>query len=163
MISDEHFLCYNWHKMECIFTLIAFGLGFLVAQVWKLIAGLASREKSEKVVDLKTAIGYFSRSGGMPSGHTASLTAAMLYLGLVNGFGSGIFALALCVWMIVVYDAIHVRYAVGEQGKALNKLLKAAGELELPLVEGHTMPQVAVGAMIGVVIGVGMAFLTGIL
>lgn len=147
--------------MECVFTLVAFGLGFLVAQIWKLITGLVNRGRSETVVDLKTAIGYFSRSGGMPSGHTASLTAATMYLGFTNGFGSGVFALAVCMWMIVVYDAIHVRYAVGEQGKALNKLLKTAGEPELPLVEGHTMPQVAVGAVIGVIIGVGMAVLTG--
>ncbi len=149
--------------MECVFTLISFGLGFLVAQVWKLIAGVVSGKKAKTVVNLKTAIGYFSRSGGMPSGHTASLTAATMYLGCVSGFGSGIFALALCVWMIVVYDAIHVRYAVGEQGKALNELLEAAGKSELPLVEGHTMPQVVVGAMIGVIIGAGMAFLTGVL
>lgn len=149
--------------MECVFTLISFVLAWFVAQVWKLIAGVVSGKKAKTVVNLKTAIGYFSRSGGMPSGHTASLTAAVVYLGFANGFGTGVFALALCVWTIVIYDAIHVRYAVGEQGRALNGLLKAAGKPELPLVEGHTMPQVVVGAMIGVVVGVGMAFLTGVL
>ena len=56
------------------------------------------------------------------------------------------------MWAIVVYDATHVRYAVGEQGKALNKLLKKAGDAELPVVNGHTVPQVIVGALLGVVV-----------
>lgn len=149
--------------MECVFTLIAFVAGFLVAQMWKLVSGLVSGRATQRVVNLETAIGYFTRSGGMPSGHTASLTAAVIYLGCAEGFGTGLFALALCVWMIVVYDAIHVRYAVGVQGEALNGLLVEAGKKELPLVEGHTVAQVAMGAMIGLMIGFGMAFITGIL
>ena len=67
--------------------------------------------------------------------------------------------MAACVWLVVVYDAIHVRYAVGEQGKALNKLLREAKQPELPVVEGHTMSQVVVGALIGAIIGVSMGVL----
>lgn len=148
--------------MECVFTIIACGVAWLITQVWKTVVGLASGKKNG-VVDFKTAIGYFTRSGGMPSGHTASLTAAVIYVGCAEGFGTGLFALALCILAIVIYDATHVRYAVGEQGKALNKLLVKAGEKELPLVEGHTLAQVAVGAVIGVVVGLGMAWITGIL
>lgn len=145
--------------MEGWYVLLAFGLGFLVAQFWKLIVGLLTGDRPSGKMDLKTAIGYFSRSGGMPSGHTASFTAASVYLGLVFGFDSGLFALAAATWIIVVYDATHVRYAVGEQGKALNELLAKAGKKELPLVEGHTMLQVAVGAIIGMVIAFGMFYL----
>lgn len=141
------------------YALVAFVVGFLVAQIWKLITGIVSGRSAKEVFNLQTAIGYFSRSGGMPSGHTASFTAASVYLGYIYGFGSGLFALAACVWMVVVYDAIHVRYAVGEQGKALNQLLKENGKSELPLVEGHTMPQVVVGAIIGILIGLIMGVL----
>lgn len=141
------------------YALIVFGVGFLLAQVWKLVEGLV-RGGGKEVVDFKTAIGYFTRSGGMPSGHTASFTGASVYLGCAFGFGSAVFALAACTWMIVVYDATHVRYAVGEQGKALNGLLKAAGKTELPIVEGHTMAQVVVGAILGVIVGISMAFWT---
>lgn len=106
---------------------------------------------------------YFTRSGGMPSGHTASLTGMLVYFGCLYGFDSGIFLLGLGLWAIVVYDATHVRYAVGEQGKALNSLLAKAGENELPLVEGHTIPQVTVGAIIGLIVAFAMAYFTGIL
>lgn len=149
--------------MECIFTLLAFGMGFLVAQFWKLIAGIISGRRAHDVLNLGAAIGYFSRSGGMPSGHTASLTAAVMYLGFAEGFGTGLFALGACVWMIVLYDAIHVRYAVGEQGKVLNQILKEKEKKQLELVEGHTMGQVVVGAILGSVIGVLMAFVTGMI
>ncbi len=146
--------------MECLYTLIAFSLGFIIAQVWKLVSGLVTGKEENKVLDFRTAVGYFSRSGGMPSGHTASLTAAAVYLGMTNGFGSGLFALALCIWLIVVYDAIHVRHAVGEQGEALNKLLKQAKMKELPVEYGHTLIQVVVGALIGIGVGLLVFWLT---
>ena len=144
--------------MKAWYALVAFACGFAVAQLWKFVTGVVSSRKQEKR-DFKEMVGYLMRSGGMPSGHTASFTAASIYIGYLYGFGSGIFALAACVWLVVVYDAIHVRYAVGEQGKALNKLLREAKQPELPVVEGHTMSQVVVGALIGAIIGVSMGVL----
>lgn len=141
--------------------MLAFACGFLMAQVWKLIRGIIRGKAAKEVISLQTAIGYFMRSGGMPSGHTAGFTAASVFLGCIYGFSSGIFALAACTWMIVVYDATHVRYAVGKQGEALNGLLEKAGKPTLPLVEGHTVPQVAVGAVIGVAVGLLVAYLVG--
>lgn len=146
------FLCYNG-SMEGLYALIAFIIGWLIAQVVKTILSVIQGCRTKEVTNLATMIGYFSRSGGMPSGHTASFTALCVYLGCTFGFTSAIFALGLATWSIIVYDAIHVRYAVGEQGKALNGLLKAQGKEELPIVEGHTVPQVIVGGVIGVAVG----------
>lgn len=141
------------------YALVAFVLAWLVAQTWKTIAGVIGGYKSDKSMDLASLIGYVTRSGGMPSGHTASLTAMVVCLGHISGYGLAAFVLGIGVWMIVVYDAIHVRYAVGEQGKALNKLLKEANHPTLPVVEGHTVPQVIVGAIIGLVVGFGVGYL----
>lgn len=140
--------------MEGLYAIIAFVLGFLVAQIWKLIAGLMSKDKPKDMTGLRVAVGYFTRSGGMPSGHAASFTAMTVCLGGMCGWTSGLFALAVGAWGIVLYDAIHVRYAVGEQGKALNKLLAREGLQELPIVEGHTMAQVVVGVILGAIIGI---------
>lgn len=142
------------------YALLAFLVGFIVAQLWKLIAGLLSGHRSHQATDLKTTIGYLSRSGGMPSGHSASMTALTTYIGCMCGVDSAVFVLSVASTLIVLYDAIHVRYAVGEQGKALNKLLAKNGDTGLPIVEGHTMPQVAVGVILGILIGFGMWFLT---
>lgn len=141
------------------YAFLAFALAWLVAQTWKTIVGIIGGYKSSQPMNLANLINYVTRSGGMPSGHTASLTAMIVCLGYMLGYGSPIFVLGIGLWLIVVYDATHVRYAVGEQGKALNKLLAEAKQPELPLVEGHTVLQVIVGAIIGVIIGLGMGHL----
>ncbi len=147
--------------MEGWYAIIAFLVGFTLAQLWKFIRGLITGEVAREAKNWQSVIGYLARSGGMPSGHAASFTAATVVLGVTSGFTSGVFALAVVSLAIVLYDATHVRYAVGEQGKALNNLLKKAGEPELPLIEGHTMAQVAVGVLIGVAVGAVFALILG--
>ena len=146
--------------MKAWYALVAFAGGFIVAQGWKFLAGLFA-QKRRKERNFKELIGYLMRSGGMPSGHAASVTALDIYIGCYAGFDSAVFMLAVAFWAIVIYDAIHVRYAVGEQGKALNKLLKKDGKPEVPIVEGHTVVQVAVGTVIGAVIGLVVFWLAG--
>lgn len=146
--------------MKAWYALVAFACGFAVAQLWKFVTGVVSSRKQEER-DFKEMVGYLMRSGGMPSGHAANVTALTVYLGCFSGFDSPIFMLAVAFWGIVLYDAIHVRYAVGEQGKALNKLLKEAGKPELPVVEGHTMAQVVVGTILGIIIGLLVFWLAG--
>lgn len=142
--------------MEGWYALVAFAVAFLLAQIWKTIVGMISGQRTEKNMTWTEFVAYFSRSGGMPSGHAASFTALTVCLGCMVGFESGLFALALGCLVIVLYDATHVRYAVGKQGEALNKLLKKNGEPELPLVEGHTVLQVVVGVIVGVAVGLGV-------
>lgn len=140
--------------MNGIYALVAFVFGWLIAQLWKLIQGaLSGRQKGVKR-DLKDWVGYFTRSGGMPSGHSACMVATSVYLGCVFGWDSGVFALAVASTAIVLYDATHVRYAVGLQGEALNKILRKNGEKPLPLTEGHTVSQVVVGCILGVAVGI---------
>lgn len=138
----------------------AFVVGFLVAQICKMLIGVLER-RNTGVVDFKTAVGYMSKSGGMPSGHTASFVALVTVLGLFYGFNSGVFALGVATALIIMYDAIHVRYAVGEQGKVLNVMLKKNGKAELPVVEGHTLSEVIAGMVIGVMVGGGMCLIFG--
>lgn len=140
-------------------AILAFFAGFIIAQLCKFLLGACTKEGRSGMKDIRSAIGYLMRSGGMPSGHSAGMMAVTVYLGCYYGFLSGIFALAVATTGIVLYDATHVRYAVGEQGEALNKLLKKSGEAELPVVEGHTMLQVVVGAFLGIMVGLGVFFL----
>lgn len=145
--------------MEGLYALGSFIAAWFVAQTSKVVLGLVQGRRTGEVTSFATAVGYFFRSGGMPSGHTASFLALCVYLGCEFGFTSGIFALAVATLIIIIYDAIHVRYAVGEQGKALNQLLKKQGKPELPVVEGHTVLQVIVGGIIGVIVGLGVFWL----
>ena len=79
------------------------------------------------------------------------------------GFLSGIFALALAMTIIVVYDAVNVRYAVGEQGKLLNLIAESDHNektKKMKVIEGHTVPQAIVGGLLGIALGLlcGMIF-----
>lgn len=127
--------------------LIAFVCGFVVAQLIKILIAISKGQKNIKE--------YITKSGGMPSGHAASFTAATVSLGLMEGFDSLLFMLAVCVALIVFYDAANVRYAVGRQGKALNKLISEP----LKVVEGHTVTEVFAGIMLGILIGVGIFYI----
>lgn len=132
-------------------VLMAFVAGFLTAQVAKLVAAFV---KSRGKMTGKEALTWLMRSGGMPSGHAASFLAVTTYLGCACGFDSAIFALALCMSMIIIYDAVNVRYAVGEHGKILVEHAKrTGGKKPSRIVEGHTVPQVTVGGLLGMLIG----------
>ena len=155
MGDEERSVWYNILMDKGLYVLGAFGLGFVIAQGAKLVGALV-RQKGKMTTE--EALEWLVRSGGMPSGHSASFFGATTVIGLAEGFSSTIFALALCMTIIIIYDAMNVRYAVGEQGKILNEIVehhghKRHGEKKLKVVEGHTLPQVVVGAVIGVVCG----------
>ncbi len=139
-------------------ALIAFTLGWFCAQTGKLIGDCISKKRPLTGPEVANA---FVRSGGMPSGHTASFIGVTTYLGMKYGFMSGIFALSACMTIIVIYDAVNVRYAVGEQGKLLNiiALTQNFKKRKVKVVEGHTIPQVCVGAVLGITIGIIMGLI----
>ncbi len=132
---------------------VAFICGWFFAQSGKLIGDTIAKKRLLTVSEI---INVFVRSGGMPSGHTASFVGVSAYLGMKYGFSSGIFGLATCTSIIVIYDAVNVRYAVGEQGKLLNAIVhnQNVGKRKIKVVEGHTVPQVCIGAVLGVAIGI---------
>ena len=99
---------------------------------------------------------YLFMSGGMPSAHSATTVALATLIGIRDGFGSGLFGIAILFSAIVMYDALKVRRSSGEQGVAIRKLIKELkSDIELPRVsKGHTPLEVAFGAAFGVLIGV---------
>lgn len=121
---------------------------WVVAQTAKL---LLNGRKKYGFIDLY----HLYRSGGMPSAHTAIIVSLATIIGLEEGFSSIYFGIAGVMAMIVVYDAVNVRYIVGEQGRVLAKLLAEnkglAAKLKSPrVIRGHTLPEVIAGAVVGV-------------
>jgi acid phosphatase family membrane protein YuiD len=94
-------------------------------------------------------------SGNMPSAHSATVVALVMIIALRDGIDSGLFGLAALFATIVMYDAIMVRRSSGEQGEAIQKLIKEQkSKVSLPrAAKGHTPVEVAVGALIGAIIG----------
>lgn len=95
-------------------------------------------------------------SGNMPSAHSASTVALTTIIGLKDGIDSALFALALLFATVVMYDALMVRRSVGEQGLAVQALIKLAKDKSLVIpraARGHTPLEVLAGAALGVVLG----------
>ena len=121
--------------------IIAFLASFVIAQGIKTFAAYLRGERNIKK--------YLLASGGMPSGHSAGISAAAVCAGLIEGFDSSLFGFAVVMAAIIIYDSVNVRYAVGEQGKILNLLTKK----KMKIVEGHTRREVAAGIVLGIVVG----------
>ena len=99
--------------------------------------------------------------GGMPSSHSATVTAAATMTGLRCGFESPLFALSCIMALIVMHDAMGVRQETGKQAKVINSLVELFNSLDrgeltpeetLKEFVGHTRRQVVIGASLGVVI-----------
>jgi acid phosphatase family membrane protein YuiD len=94
----------------------------------------------------------FFRDGGMPSNHTAFVVATVVSLFFETGF-SYITALSVVLALIVINDAMKVRWITGEQSKAINRLTQGKqGFSKLEERVGHTLPEVIVGAIIGALV-----------
>ncbi len=95
-------------------------------------------------------------SGNMPSAHSATVVALVTTIALRDSVASGLFAVAALFAAIVMYDAMMVRRSVGEQGEAIQKLIKEQkSSVPFPrAAKGHTPVEVAAGALLGAVIGV---------
>ena len=112
----------------------------------------------------------FASTGGMPSSHSAAVVSTMTSVGLIEGFDSVIFAVALVSGLIVMYDAAGLRRSAGQMATQLNMLVDALYEqrphsFRNKLIEllGHTPLEVTMGALLGIAISIMMhyAFLLG--
>lgn len=94
-------------------------------------------------------------SGNMPSAHSATVTALTVVVALRDGIDSGIFAVSALFAAIVMYDAMMVRRSSGEQGQAIQALIKEQkSHVPLPrAARGHTPVEVVVGSVLGALIG----------
>jgi acid phosphatase family membrane protein YuiD len=81
-------------------------------------------------------------------------------IGLSKGFDSVVFGLALAVSLIIIYDSVKSRRSVGDQAELIGKLLKEQqSKIQPPkIVRGHRVPEVIVGGILGILIGVGVFY-----
>lgn len=97
-------------------------------------------------------------TGGMPSAHTAGVIALSTTVGIICGFESVEFAIALGYSLVVMYDAAGLRRSTGKIAASLNKIrddFYSNGQVQpdrLKELLGHTPFEVFVGALLGVYI-----------
>jgi len=100
-------------------------------------------------------------AGGMPSSHSALMTAVTASIGLNSGWGSPVFALALAITGIVVYDATGVRRQAGFHAERINQIIREVVHLKkledeevsyLREIIGHTPGEAVAGVLFGILI-----------
>lgn len=136
-----------WRELIENKILICALMGWFMAQFLKVVYILIK----EKRLDLRRFIG----SGGMPSSHSAFVSALATATGITEGFDSAFFAVTFVLSFIVMYDASGVRKAAGEQAKVINDLQEMfLDDVPVYLKEllGHTFLEVVVGCILGIVL-----------
>jgi len=130
-------------------AIISGTLGALIAQVIKFcIFTIKSRKINFKI---------FTTTGGMPSSHSAGVMGIATSVGIIDGYDSIPFAIALGFAFVTMYDAAGVRRAAGKTAACLNRMMEdyykhdvqAIGE-KLKELLGHTPFEVYMGALLGV-------------
>ena len=129
--------------------LVAAVMATFAAQVFKVVLVL--------LTERRWAFERMLETGGMPSSHSATVTALAVATGMVEGLGSTYFALSVVFAGIVMYDASGIRRAAGMHAQLINDLVQELAHLfddgfqptALKTLLGHTYPQVLVGALLG--------------
>lgn len=123
---------------------------WLVAQVLKVIINAIIQKK----LDWERLVG----DGGMPSGHSATVSSLAMFALLKGGPGSFEFAVCAILAIIVCHDAMGVRWETGKQAQAINEIIRTVEvlskqglpEVKLKELVGHTPVQVLAGITIGI-------------
>ena len=146
------------NQLKLLFTneiLLVPAFAWFVAQLLKtLINGIAHKEWSAE---------RLWGDGGMPSGHSATVTSLALMCGFSQGFGSVYFAVTAILAIIVMHDALGVRRETGKQAVSIIKMVEIINEYvvekdeaiktdKLKVLVGHTPLQVVCGALVGLVV-----------
>ena len=127
--------------MDWIFSiyLLAPVMGWLAAQVIKTAIAMSRHEHL-------TIYEEFLRSGSMPSSHSAITVALLTVVGARVGLETPEFGIAFVLTAIIIYDALNVRRAVGEQGLILKALAK---DKVFFSAVGHRPIEVVIGSFLG--------------
>jgi len=97
------------------FPLWASLISILFAQFVKVpIQFIATRELNWSLI---------TSTGGMPSSHSAAVTALSTGVAIESGVSSPVFAVAAMFAIITMFDATGVRRQAGEQAIVLNRLM----------------------------------------
>ncbi len=141
-------------------VLVSLSIANLVAQAIKIVT-VAIKRKSVKWTILFA-------TGGMPSSHSSTVTAMATSVGIIDGFSSTTFAIAVCAAVIVMFDAAGVRRNASKHAKVLNSLVQELlspdhfmSREKLKEFLGHTPLEVFAGAGLGVALAVALNFYLG--
>ena len=133
---------------------------FKTSIFWSAVCGWTAASVIKMLFNLRKTgrvdFQYMASLGGMPSAHSAMVSALAAAVGFHQGFGSTVFVVTLAFAAVVMFDASTVRRATGQQARLLNQMVAELfkehhfSERKLRELLGHTRKEVFVGLIIGV-------------
>ena len=127
------------------YSLISAIIAQVLCQITKFI--------SYSIKDKKLKTKYLFTAGGMPSSHSAFVSALAVSIGLYSGFNSELFAVSFVFSAVIIYDAYRLRGTVQTHSKLLLKLIRLLNEDEREPIEqmvGHTVLEIFIGIITGI-------------
>jgi acid phosphatase family membrane protein YuiD len=128
-------------------------LGVFIAQALKVVTNYIKT----KEIDYS----LLTNTGGMPSSHSAGVSALTISLGLIAGFDSLYFALSSGYALVVMHDAAGLRKNAGEIARIVNQMIKdfyksdiKTKSAQLKELLGHTPNEVIAGFILGSAISI---------
>lgn len=125
-----------FHQYTILVPCIALIISIILKGVFHTFAG-------------KFSVGKMLWSGGMPSAHSTFVIALTTAIGIKYGVASDEFMICLVFSIIIIYDAMNVRYQSGLHAKALNKINSHDEEYALNESLGHTPIEAFAGGIVG--------------
>ena len=96
----------------------------LIACVISWAAAQGAKVLLCRLIEKKWDWRRFFGLGGMPSSHSSVVCTLAISAGIMRGFGSLEFVIALVLAMIVMTDASGVRREAGQHARVLNRILQ---------------------------------------
>ncbi len=161
---------YQYHRKGCFLTAMELLTNF---PFWAALFGIFFAQFIKVPIQFmatkKIDWSLLTSTGGMPSSHSAAVTALSTGIALETGLDSPIFAVSAIFAIITMFDATGVRRQAGEQAIVLNQLVgdfqKFVGEAkgwqkkpeevkrkELKELLGHKPIEVFFGGLSGILL-----------
>lgn len=119
---------------------------WIIAGLIKYVVAMSENRSTASFVN------ELMRTGGMPSAHSATVTAVTLSVFFIEGF-STLFFVSAVFSILIIRDSYGVRWSVGEQAKVINKLIAHDCMHEkVKVIMGHTVSQANFGILLGIII-----------
>lgn len=154
----EWIMTFIWNLIIDLFNnnvLLVAILSWFVSQVAKTIINfIVTREfRWERLIG----------DGGMPSGHSATVSACAAMCAWTYGFDSAVFGVAFVLAIVVMHDASGVRREAGKHAVVIKEIAEVVNHLDegkqeeiatdkLKEFVGHTHAQVIVGCILGIIV-----------
>lgn len=132
-------------------------LGVFIAQALKVLTNYVKTKKIDYTL--------LTNTGGMPSSHSAGVSAMTTSVGLISGTDSVVFAVSCGYALVVMHDAAGLRKNAGEIARIVNQIIKdfyksdiKTKSAQLKELLGHTPNEVIAGFILGCAIALTLHF-----